>query len=161
MNTTYPSAQPPSLTPYLGLFAVSFAGIAAMFAIIVAALQIENGAMGLIALMLSVTAPVTKFVKDHKRLMTTSERLKFAGFGTLLALLVTAVLVCTFQLALVGVDGMSKNAAAVMRSIGTQVWIIPLILGGACLIHFGILYFATGNFGRRAIAQQAKMTAGR
>jgi uncharacterized membrane protein len=156
MSMTFPGAQSPSLSPYLGLFALSFAGIVTITAIVVALLQIENGAMGLIALMISVTAPVTKFVNDHNRLMTTSERLKFAGYGTLVALLVTAALVCAFQLACFGVDGISRNAASALRSVGGQVWILPLILGVTSLIHFGILYFATGNFGRRALAQQAK-----
>jgi uncharacterized membrane protein YidH (DUF202 family) len=156
MSTTVSSTQSPSLTPYIGLFALSFAGIAAITGIVVALLDINNGAMGLIALMISATLPVTKFVKNHNRLMTTSERLKFAAYGTVVAMLVAAVLLCTFQLMFVGVDGLSKNAAKVMREIGSQVWIVPLVLGVAGLIHFGILYFATGNFGRRAIAQQAK-----
>jgi hypothetical protein len=154
------AGQLTSMTPYIVRFALSYALLAAAVALLVTLLQIEGSAMGIITLMVAVQPAMMLFVDHHNRLMVKRERLRFAGFGTLAAMAVTALLFVAFQVAFLGLEKLPQRAAKFYQMLDGSATIALMVMAFIALLYFAVLYFATSMLGKQALkAHQTKAQA--
>jgi hypothetical protein len=159
MQTTASPSGRVSLFGYLANYVGVYLVLSTVLAVTIAVLQIKGGAMGVIAMMVSVMPAMTKFIKVHQRGMSKSERLRFAGWATALVFAASAAAWCLFVTICGNAQQIGYYLGMFMTEIGRSPVLLPTVLLFGGMMQFGVLYFATGLFGRQAL-KAASLAAG-
>ncbi len=148
-----------SLAPYLRTFALVYALLAAIVGVVVAWFNIENSAMGIITAFAAVSAPAQSFTTTHNRLMTRGELGRFASYGTLITVAITAMLAAGFYLAYVGTDNAGSFLQETWARLAADASIVAIAVPIVLLVTWLVLYLAAWQFGRQAFkAAQLRKT---
>jgi hypothetical protein len=159
MQTTASPTGRVALFGYLANFVVVYVITGTVLAVVVALMQIKGSAMGVMAMMFSVMPAMLKFVKVHQRGMTTSERLRFAGWATLLIETATVAMACLFVVLCGNAHHIGHFLGMVMSELQRSPVLLPTVVLVGAGMQFGVLYFSTGLFGRQALKAQAPRAA--
>lgn len=156
MSTAQPAPDAAALGPYLRTYGLSFAFCSALVAVIVSSLSIENSAMGIICVIAAASGPAQQFALNNRRVMARPERARFSLYGTLISIVITALLFAVAMLIFVGWENIPAAIDQARAMAGNETYMLPLIDALTFLINFVILYFIIGIFGKLTLKQQAK-----
>jgi hypothetical protein len=154
MQTTASPAGRVALFGYLANFVVTYVITGTLLAVVVALMQIKGSALGVMAMMVSVMPAMLKFVKVHQRGMTKAERLRFAAWGMLLIEAATVAMGCLFVVLCGNAHHIGHFLGMVMSELQRSPVLLPMVVVFGAGMQFGVLYFATGLFGRQVLKAQ-------
>lgn len=139
----------------LGKYVLQFTGVSLVcMAFVYAITTMLNSdlprAMSIITLLASTFPTVDSFVKIQGRVMSKSERAKFAGLATLANLIVTAIVSAGF------IAYNEVNPSDLLANSGISISLLLGLLAIAASLAWAVIYVASGFMGTQSLKRLEK-----
>jgi small-conductance mechanosensitive channel len=160
MTQTSPNTGKINLLPHVLQFCGTYVLCLVAIIIITTLLNFEiPSAMGIIALIAALSAPVVSFVKKSGRAFSTGERVRFATGVSLALIAINLILVLGQKLAGIGPDVFNELA----RALASEGISVPVVIAGlvvfSFLLSWVVTYFFSGFMSRQQAKQRNKAKA--
>lgn len=146
--------------PALMLFLLAYLGCSAFVYVISLFIDLSNNSfMGIVALMAAALPAGQKFFASNTRLPTTSEKLQFSLYGSIISIIVSALIVVGTALYF----GLPLSLDSIGAMVGMPTADVPMILTFALIaglvLGTGLIYLFFGMGAKTALKQSQRPTA--
>ncbi|MFI8773115.1 ABZJ_00895 family protein [Gordonia sp. NPDC062954] len=136
-----------SLNRYLGWFALTYLGAGLVLAFIGTFLDIGSGASAIVPMIAAMSAG-DRFVRDHGRIPTSSEKWALVNASFAIAVVLTAVTILAMVLTA------PDAPLAIVDAVGWVLTVVLLIAG--LLVTYGLIWFGYGWLTSRTLRNRTK-----